>query len=102
MSRSLRRSPTHCAHLRWHLIQVNTFLNTKFGNQHIERLVQNADNSGRTDDRTVHARELRDEHAKEQVSRLFLRQFSGVTLRIAIGSDLCDHFRVQIELDVVV
>jgi hypothetical protein len=50
-------------HIDGHLVDVDAFLDTKLGNKDIESSIQNIDDSGLTDNRTISMSEVGDQDA---------------------------------------
>lgn len=80
-----------------HLVDVNSLLDPKLGDEDVERLVEYADDGSRSNDGSVALSEVGDEDAKEEVSRLLLGESSGVLLDVAGLRDLRDGFGVERE-----
>ena len=61
---------------------MNTLLDTELGDVNVESGIEDTDNLGLTDDRTVALGEVVDKDTKEQVSGLLLRQTCRVLLAV--------------------
>lgn len=69
-------------HVDGHLVNMNSLFNPELGDQNIESSVQNTDNFGLTNDRTISLSQIRDEHTQEQMSRLLLRKMGRVSFTV--------------------
>lgn len=69
-------------HVNRHLVDVHALLNAKLRDQDVERSVENADNLGGPDDGTVLLRQVGDEDAEEEVSRLLLSELRRVAFAV--------------------
>lgn len=72
-------SNLHRAYLDRHLVDMDTLLDTKLGNENIESRVEDTDDTCLPNDRAKALCEVGDEKAQEQVSGLLLSEF-GVSL----------------------
>lgn len=80
---------------------MDTLLDSEVRNEDIECGVKDIDNLGLTNDRSVSLSEVVDENTEEQVSRLFLGQSSGVTLDVALLSNLGYSITIHSEFRLV-
>ena len=85
------------AHLNWHLINVNTLLDTKVLNDNVEGLVEDSDDMSLSLDWSVSLSEVCDEGAEEEMLALFLGELRRCLLDVAVLCDLGDCFRVHEE-----
>lgn len=84
-------------HLNWHLVDVNTFLDTKVLNNDIERLVEDSNDMSLSIDWSVLLSEIGDESAEEEMLALLLSKLRSCLLVVAVLSDLGDSLRVHHE-----
>lgn len=77
---------------------MDALLNAELGDEDVERLVEDADDSRGAHDGAVALGEIVDEHAEEEVRRLLLREPGGLLLRVARLRDLRHRFGVEREL----
>ena len=63
-----------------HLVNVDTLLDTELWHENIKRSIQDTDDLGLTNNRTVALGEVVDQDAQEQMSGLLLRELRGVLL----------------------
>lgn len=80
-----------------HLVDVNSLLDPKLGDEDVERLVENADDGSGANDRAIALSEVGDEDAEEEVGRLLLSKARGVLLHVAGLRDLRDGFGIEEE-----
>lgn len=80
---------------------MDALLDSEVRNEDIECGVKDIDNLGLTNDRSVSLSEVVDENTEEQVSRLFLGQSSGVTLDVALLSNLGYSITIHSEFRLV-
>jgi hypothetical protein len=80
------------------LIDVHTLLDAKVGNNHIESLVEHANDLGWPDDRAVLRCQAVNEHAEEKVLRGVPSGLAGLSLGVALLRDLGDSLAVEVQL----
>jgi hypothetical protein len=100
VSANLSDDRQYQTYLNRHRIDMNSLFDSEIGNKNVESLVEDADNSGRADHRAILLRELRNQHAEEEVHRLFLRQLGRLLLDVALMSDSRHCFWIEVELHV--
>ena len=96
----LRHRVSENTYLDRHLINMNSFLNSEFRNHHIESRVENSNDGSGSNDGTISTSEVGDENAEEEMGGLFLSEFSGVFLDVAILRYLVDRFRIHREFEI--
>jgi len=79
-----------------HLIHMDTLLDTKFRNQHIEGSVQDADDPSSPNHRTILQGQVRNEYTEVQMGGLLPRKSS--TLLLAVGEEYWSAFRIWIRV----
>ena len=79
---------------------MHALLDAELGDEDVERLVEDTDDSRRADDRAVALSKVVDEDAEEEVCGLLLRKAGSLLLRVARLSNLRDGLRIEEELGV--
>jgi len=89
------------AYLDGHLVNMDTLLDTEFGDKNIESSIQNPNDLGLSNDRAIAVGKIGDHHTEEEMCGLLLGQGSRISLDVALLCDLRDGITVHGELDVI-